>query len=426
LKKQFPGLKNLKIYINTTFTTFKFKKYISNKMINVHEPYLSGNEWKYIKSCLDQGWVSSAGKAIDLFEKKIAKYTGSKYAVACVNGTSALHISLKLGGVKKGDEVIAPSLTFISPINAINYNNAKPVFMDNDEHYTIDIDKTVKFLKEETQTIVKKKLGVKSIVTINKKTKKIIKAIIIVHVFGNAVKIDKLVALCKKKNIFIVEDAAESVGTFYKFGKYKNKHTGTIGNIGCLSFNGNKIITTGGGGVILTDNFKIAKKSKYLITQAKDDSVFFIHNEIGYNFRLTNLQAALGIAQLESLKKYINKKKVIHQIYKTQINKISGLKISNTPNFANCNHWLNILEIKKKISKKKLFQIIKYLKKNKIEVRPIWYPNHLQKQFKSCQRYKLKNINQIYIKRLCLPSSPQLTKKQQNFICLKLKSIFTK
>jgi len=394
-------------------------------MISVHEPYFSGNEWKYIKNCLDQGWVSSAGKAIDLFEKKIAKYTGSKYAVACVNGTSALQISLKIAGVNKGDEVIAPSLTFISPINAIYYNNAKPVFMDNDDHYTIDIDKTTDFLKKETKTFIEKKSGVKSVITINKKNGNRIKAIIIVHVFGNAVKLDKLVNLCKKKNIFIVEDAAESVGTFYKSGKYKNKHTGTIGNIGCLSFNGNKIITTGGGGIILTDNLKIAKKSKYLITQAKDDSVFYIHNEVGYNFRLTNLQAALGIAQLESLKKYINKKKIIHQIYKKQINKINCLKISDTPNFANCNHWLNILEIQKKISKKRLFKIIKYLKKNKIETRPIWHPNHLQKQFKNCQGYKLKNINQIYKNRLCLPSSPQLTRKQQSFICLKLKSIFT-
>ena len=394
-------------------------------MISVHEPYFSGNEWKYIKNCLDQGWVSSAGKAIDLFEKKIAKYTGSKYAVACVNGTSALQIALKIAGVNKGDEVIAPSLTFISPINAIYYNNAKPVFMDNDDHYTIDIDKTTDFLKKETKTFIEKKSGVKSVITINKKNGNRIKAIIIVHVFGNAVKLDKLVNLCKKKNIFIVEDAAESVGTFYKLGKYKNKHTGTIGNIGCLSFNGNKIITTGGGGIILTDNLRIAKKSKYLITQAKDDSVFYIHNEVGYNFRLTNLQAALGIAQLESLKKYINKKKIIHQIYKKQINKINCLKISDTPNFANCNHWLNILEIQKKISKKRLFKIIKYLKKNKIETRPVWHPNHLQKQFKNCQGYKLKNINQIYKNRLCLPSSPQLTRKQQSFICLKLKSIFT-
>ena len=394
-------------------------------MISVHEPYFSGNEWKYIKNCLDQGWVSSAGKAIDLFEKKIAKYTGSKYAVACVNGTSALQIALKIAGVNKGDEVIAPSLTFISPINAIYYNNAKPVFMDNDDHYTIDIDKTTDFLKKETKTFIEKKSCVKSVITINKKNGNRIKAIIIVHVFGNAVKLDKLVNLCKKKNIFIVEDAAESVGTFYKSGKYKNKHTGTIGNIGCLSFNGNKIITTGGGGIILTDNLKIAKKSKYLITQAKDDSVFYIHNEVGYNFRLTNLQAALGIAQLESLKKYINKKKIIHQIYKKQINKINCLKISDTPNFANCNHWLNILEIQKKISKKRLFKIIKYLKKNKIETRPVWHPNHLQKQFKNCQGYKLKNINQIYKNRLCLPSSPQLTRKQQSFICLKLKSIFT-
>ena len=217
-------------------------------MISLHEPLLAGNEWKYVKNCLDQGWVSSAGKFIDIFEKKIAKYTGSKYAVACINGTSALQISLKLTGVKRGDEVIVPSMTFISPINAIHYNGAMPVFMDNDEYYTIDINKTIDFLNKETQTIVRNKFSRNPIVTINKKTGNRIAALIIVHVFGNAAKLDKLVDVCRKKNIALIEDAAESIGTFYLSGKFKNKHTGTVGKIGCLSFNGNKIITTGGEG----------------------------------------------------------------------------------------------------------------------------------------------------------------------------------
>ena len=387
-------------------------------MIPLSVPNINGNEWKYIKECLDTEWVSSAGKFVKLFEDKIAEYCGADYAIACVNGTSALQVSLRVAGVKPGDEVIVPTITFIAPVNAIHYNGANPIFMDADKYYNIDSKKTIEFIKKET--------FFENGFSYNKKTKSKISAIIPVHMWGNAVWLDDLVDICEQRNILIIEDASESLGSFYTKGKFAEKHTGTIGLLGCLSFNGNKIITSGGGGMIITNDSELANKAHYLITQAKDDPVRYIHNEIGYNFRLTNLQAALGIAQLESLKKYINKKKMIHQIYKTQINKISGLKISNTPNFANCNHWLNILEIQKKISKKKLFQIIKYLKKNKIEVRPIWYPNHLQKQFKSCQRYKLKNINQIYINRLCLPSSPQLTKKQQNFICLKLKSIFTK
>ena len=392
-------------------------------MISLLKPLLTGNEWKYVKSCLDQGYVSSTGKYVDTFEKRIAKYTGVRYAIACINGTSALQISLKIVGVKKTDEVIAPTLTFIAPINAINYNDAKPIFMDIDKNYTIDVSKTIDFLNKETRTIDRKKNKRNLKITINKKTGKRIVALIAVHVFGNAVKLDKLVSLCKKKNIILIEDAAESIGTFYKSGKFRNRHTGTIGKIGCLSFNGNKIITTGGGGMILTNDIKIAKRAKYLTTQAKDDPIYSVHNEIGYNFRLSNIQAALGLAQLESLTNYIKKKKIIHERYKKQIDRIKGLKISDTSDFAKCNYWLNILEIKKFLSKKKLFTIIKRLNKKGIETRPLWYPNHLQKKYKDCQTYKLEKINKIYRQRLCIPSSTQLTKKQQDFICTKLKSI---
>jgi aminotransferase in exopolysaccharide biosynthesis len=389
-------------------------------MIKLHEPYLLGNEWKYVKNCLDEGWISSAGKYVDLFEKKISKYTGAKYAVACINGTAALQISLKLAGTKIYDEVIVPSLTFIAPVNAINYNNAKPIFMDNDNDYTIDVSKTFQFLTEETKTIQRNKMTI----TINKKTGNRIVALIAVHLFGNAAKIDRLVDICRKKNIVLIEDAAESIGTFYQSGKFKNKHTGTVGQIGCLSFNGNKTITTGGGGMILTNSIKIAKKAKYLTTQAKDNSIYSIHNEVGYNFRLTNIQAAIGLAQLESLTKFINKKKIIHERYKDRIKKIKGLTMSNLPYYNGCNYWLNILKIKKKLSKAKLSKIIKYLYNNSIEARPFWFPNHLQKKYKNCQTYRLEYINKIYKNRLCLPSSPQLTKREQDFICLKLKNIF--
>jgi len=393
-------------------------------MIYLHEPLLAGNERKYIKNCIDQGWISSAGKYVETFEKKIAKYTGAKYAVACINGTSALQVSIKLTGVKKGDEVIVPSITFIAPINAINYNNARPIFMDCDKYYTIDVDKTVDFLNKKTRTIKKKISGNNLSITINKKTGNRIAAIIAVHIFGNAVKLDKLFGICKKKNITLIEDAAESLGTFYKSGKFKKRHTGTIGAVGCLSFNGNKIITSGGGGMILTNNWQIAKKARYLTTQAKDDPIYSIHNEVGYNFRLTNIHAALGVAQLETISKYIKKKKIIHERYKKKINKIKDLFVSNTSHYAKCNYWLNILEIKKNLSKKKLSKIIKYLDKSGIEVRPFWHPNHLQKKYKNCQKYKLDNVNKVYQNRLCLPSSPQLTAKQQDFICKKLKNIF--
>ena len=389
-------------------------------MIKLHEPFIRGNEWRYVKNCLNTGWVSSAGKYVDLFEKKIAKYTGSKYAIACINGTAALQISLKLVGVGKDEEVIVPSMTFIAPVNAISYNNAKPIFMDNNKYYTIDINKTLEFLNKETRTIQRNKLSI----TVNKKTGKRIAALIVVHLFGNAARLDELIDLCKKKNIPLIEDSAESIGTFYGSGRFKNKHTGTVGQIGCLSFNGNKIITSGGGGMILTDNLKIANRAKYLTTQAKDDSINYIHNDIGYNFRLSNIQAALGLAQLENLSKNIRKKKIIHSIYKSKIDKNKALEISNVSCPNKCNYWLNILEIRKRLSKKKFSKIIQQFNKHGIEVRPLWYPNHLQKKYKKCQTYKLSNVKKIYQKRLCLPSSSQLTAKQQNFICKKLNNIF--
>ena len=388
-------------------------------MIKLHEPFIRGNEWRYVKNCLNTGWVSSAGKYVDLFEQKIAKYTGSKYAIACINGTAALQISLKLVGVGKDEEVIVPSMTFIAPVNAISYNNAKPIFMDNNKYYTIDINKTLEFLNKETRTIQRNKLSI----TVNKKTGKRIAALIVVHLFGNAARLDELIDLCKKKNIPLIEDSAESIGTFYGSGRFKNKHTGTVGQIGCLSFNGNKIITSGGGGMILTDNLKIANRAKYLTTQAKDDSINYIHNDIGYNFCLSNIHAALGLAQLENLSKNIRKKKIINSIYKSKIDKYKGLKISSTSHPNKCNYWLNILEINKRLSKKELSKIIQQFNKNGIEVRPLWYPNHLQKKYKKCQTYKLSNVKKIYQKRLCLPSSSQLTAKQQNFICKKLNNI---
>ena len=375
-------------------------------MIYLHEPFFSGKEKKYVKSCLDQGWVSTAGKYVDLFEKKVANYTGAKYAIACINGTSALQISLKLADLKENDEVIVPSMTFIAPVNAISYNQSKPIFMDCDEYYTIDINKTIEFLKRETHTI-KKRLNSKYLtVTINKKTRNQIRAIIVVHVFGNAVKLEKLLKICRKKNITLIEDAAESIGTFYKLKKNTKKHTGTLGRIGCLSFNGNKIITTGGGGMILTNSRKIAKRAKYLITQAKDDPIFSLHHEVGYNFRLPNILAALGLAQLESLSKFIKKKNVIHKRYKKKLNNIKHLSVSNVPNYAESNYWLNILKINKKISKEKLKKIIKSFRKSNIEVRPLWHPNHLQKQYKNCQTYKLSNTNN---RGMLIPTTSSIT-----------------
>jgi dTDP-4-amino-4,6-dideoxygalactose transaminase len=228
-------------------------------------PSLNGNEWQYVKECLDTEWVSSSGKYVDLFEKVVADFTGSKYAIACVNGTSALQVSLRLTGVQPDDEVIVPTLTFIASVNAITYNGASPVFMDADKYYNLDSEKTIEFIKNETVF--------KDGLTYNKISNKRISAIVPVHVWGNACWLDELISICKKRNISIIEDASESLGTVYNAGRYSGKHTGTVGKLGCLSFNGNKIITTGGGGMILTDDEELADKARYLTTQAKDDPV---------------------------------------------------------------------------------------------------------------------------------------------------------
>jgi len=364
-------------------------------------PSISGNEWQYVKECLDTGWVSSAGKYVDLFEQKIAEYTGSAHATACVNGTAALQVSLRLAGVVSGDEVIIPTLTFIAPVNAIRYNCATPVFMDADEYYNIDAEKTILFIRNETIF--------KDGFTYNKKTNKRISAIVIVHVWGNACLLDELVESCEERNITTVEDASESLGTVYSNGKFRGKHTGTIGKLGCLSFNGNKIITTGGGGGILTNDPTLAEKAKYLTTQAKDDSVKYVHNEIGYNFRLTNIQAALGVAQLEQLDGFINRKKEIYHQYLVGIKNIEGLDLVGVPEYANNNHWLNILKIDKAKYGEDRETLMNRLENSGIQTRPVWALNHLQKPYEKYQKYKIENSQKLVDKSLCLPSSTNLT-----------------
>ena len=364
-------------------------------------PTLNGNEWKYVKECIDTEWVSSAGKYVDLFEQNISEYTGSKYAVACVNGTSAIQVSLRLAGVLPGDEVIVPTLTFIAPINAIAYNNASPVFMDADNFYNLDAGKTISFINNETVF--------KDGFTYNKSTNVKVAALLPVHVWGNACWLDELTELCRERNIAIVEDASESLGTFYKEGKYKGKHTGTIGKLGCISFNGNKIITTGGGGMILTDDEKLAEKAKYLTTQAKDDPIRYVHDEIGYNFRLTNIQAALGVAQLEQLPAILKRKKELFDYYRSAIEDIDGLSLSKVPNYADNNHWLNLLQIDSKAIGEDRETLMQRLEKNGIQTRPVWKLNHEQKPYKNFQNYKIEKANILVENSLCLPSSSNLT-----------------
>ena len=383
-------------------------------MIPLSVPNLKGNEKKYLKKCISTEFVSSVGEYVNIFEKNISKFTKAKYAVACSSGTTALHLALRAINVEKDDEVIVPSMSFIATVNPVRYLNASPVFMDCDNFYNLDIYKFKQFIKKNT--------FFKNGFTINKKTKKKIKAIIPVHVSGNAVDLESIVNFCKKKNIKIVEDAAEALGTFYLRGKLKNKHAGTIGDIGCLSFNGNKIITSGGGGMIITNDKKLAEKCKYLSTQATNDSIIYKHDDIGYNYRLTNIQAAVGVAQLEKIQLFIKKKKDIYNFYKKKIDKISELDLAQRPKYADNNNWMMTIIINKNFRYKKDMLIKKLFKKN-IQTRSMWLPIHLQKKYLKFEKYKISKSIELFNSSINIPCSTNLSSNQMNKVTSILLSI---
>ncbi len=370
-----------------------------SKIISLSEPYLIGNYKKYILECLRDNWISTGGKYINKFEAKISKYLKIKYVSSVINGTSALDIALKVLGVSKDHEILVPTLTFIAPINAVIYNNASPIFFDCDEFCNIDSKNVIDFILNKTKFNGKN--------CINKKTKKIIKAIIIVHVFGNAANMTQLLKLCKKNKIKVIEDASESFGSRYSNGINKGKFTGTIGDIGCFSFNGNKIITAGSGGAIVSNNKKLIDKSKYLINQAKDNNFDYIHNAVGYNYRLSNVHSALGLSQLENINKILIKKKQINREYEKLFKNEKKIMIIKSPLYANNNKWLNVINFININSQKKT-KLYKSLRDNNIQVRKIWKLNHLQKPYKNFQNFKINNAIKIQNDSLCLPSSPSL------------------
>ena len=370
-------------------------------------PTLKGNELKYVKECIDTEWVSSAGKYVELFEQKIAEYTGSKYAVACVNGTAAIQVSLRLAGVKPSDEVIVSTLTFIASVNAITYNNATPIFMDADKYYNLDSEKTIEFIKNETVY--------KNGFTYNKNTDKKISAILPVHVWGNACWLDELIELCNKQNIVIVEDACESLGTFYNGGKFKGKHTGTIGKLGCLSFNGNKIITTGGGGMILTNNEDIAIRARHITTTAKSDPLEYFHDEVGYNYRLVNVLAAIGVAQMENFEQILKRKKEIDALYKKELEGVGDIKFQINDSNSNPNCWLFTFRTKK------MRELLNYLNSKQIQSRPFWTPMNKLPMYKDLIYINENDIsNKIFKECISIPSSSNLTIFDQNKVIVEI------
>lgn len=382
-------------------------------MIDLHSPSKKYILKKNLLKLLSHGWYSSSGPETRIFEKEVQKFTKSKYAIATINGTSALQAAIACLSPKYGDEILTTDVSFISSVNAIHYNNCTPVFLGINNKFLLSECKLERFLKEETYF--------KNGKTFNIKTKKRIIAILVVNTFGNLLNYKKIKNILKGRNIKIIEDAAESFGSFYKFKK-KKIHSGLLGDIGCFSFNVNKIVTTGGGGAIITNNFKLYKIIKHIINQSKKDPINFIHDRVGYNFSLPSINSSLGISQVQNMSKILKKKIKIHEYYIKMFKQIQNhqfLSFNDNDNYKS-NFWLNILRLN---TKKKISQVIKYLQNNGISVRPIWKPLSQQSFNIKHQNFLTNDTSEIINKVICLPSGYDLTKKQQKFIVDKIKNI---
>lgn len=376
-------------------------------------PNLKGNELKYVTGAIESEWVSTGGSYITTFEQNISKYLNVEMAVACQSGTSAIHLALLESKISSDDEVIVPTLTFIAAVNPVMYCNAHPVFMDCDDSLTLDPEKLKEFCINECEFINGKLM--------NKKTKRHIKAIIVVHVFGNMADMEKIMEIAKKYNIIVIEDATEALGTVYLDGKYKNKYAGTIGDFGCYSFNGNKIITTGGGGMLVARDKEKLLNAKHISTQAKCDPINYFHDEIGYNYRMTNLQAAVGVAQLEKLENFIEIKKDNYFLYKNLLEDKNNVKLLNFRDGIRSNYWFYSLVLKD-INVKKT-DVINKLYANEIQTRPIWGLIHEQIPYINCQSYKIDKAKYYYERVINIPCSSNLTKEQINRVVVNIKEI---
>lgn len=359
------------------------------KFIPLSVPNISGNEIKYVTKALKEEWVSTAGACIDQFEDAVSRYVGSKGAVACQSGTAGLHLALKVCGVEQGDEVIVPTLTFIAAVNPVKYLGAEPVFMDCDDGLTLDAQKLESFLREECV--------LNNSAVVNKKSGRTIKAIVVVHVFGNMADMTAIMKIAKEYNLKVVEDATEALGTHYIDGKFANAFAGTIGDIGVYSFNGNKIITTGGGGMIVSNNEQYLTQLKYLSTQAKDDVIYFVHNDIGYNYRMTNIQAAIGLAQLEQLECFIEMKRKNYEQYLKEHIELLGFRHN-----IRSNKWFYSYISEDRDG------LIRYLSEQKVQTRPVWKLIHTQLPYRKSYAYKIERAQLYYDKIVNLPCSTNL------------------
>ena len=376
-------------------------------MLLLSGPNIAGNEWKYVKDCLDTGWVSSVGSYVTKFENMLAEYSGCKYGVATSSGTTALHIALMLAGVEREDYVIAPNVTFIASINSIKYTGADPILIDVDPAtWQMDLALLEEFLENETDQRGDDLIYIKD--------GRRIKAILPVHVLGNMCDMDRLLFLAEKYNLQVVEDATEALGSYYK-----GKHSGSFGSMGCFSFNGNKIITTGGGGVIVTNDEELAKKAKHLTTQAKSDPFEYLHDEVGYNYRLVNVLAAMGVGQMELLPSFIKRKKAIDTFYRKQLTDLGDISFQQIDESVDCNMWLfTFMTTKQK-------EVLKILNDNQMQSRPFWVPMNQLRMFNKDVYYtKDDRSNYIYQRCLSIPCSTNITDAELSAVADKIKEVF--
>jgi perosamine synthetase len=373
------------------------KSVVGSDPVSLHEPSFDGKELEYLKECIDSTYVSYVGKYVDRFESELATFTGAKFAISVVNGTAALHVALKLAGVKSGDEVLLPALTFVATANAITYCGAIPHFTDSeDTTLGIDVLKLREYLSKTTSQESGK--------CINKITGRVIRAIIPMHTFGHPSDIDGLLSISNDFNIALVEDAAESLGSFYG-----GQHTGTFGLLGTLSFNGNKTITTGGGGAILTNDEILARQAKHITTTAKLPHAWeFRHDEIGYNYRMPNINAALGCAQLEQLPSKLKAKRELFLHYKSAFKDLKGVQLFSEPKNCQSNYWLQTLLLDE-IESKYRDNLLTIANNSGVMMRPIWVSMNELKPFKDSPSMELTNAKLLSQRIVNIPSSPSLT-----------------
>lgn len=381
---------------------------MENGPICLSTPNFCGNEKKYVDEAIDAEWVSTAGGFITRFEEAMASRVGVPQACACQSGTAGLHLCLRHFGVGPGDLVLVPTLTFIATVNAVMYQYAEPVFFDCDDSLCLDVDQVERYLNDECRLEGQK--------TVERSSGKTVKAVIPVHIFGDHCNLDRLMQLAERYHLFVIEDATESLGGSFSQGLYQGRPTGTVGHAGVYSFNGNKIITTGGGGMVVSNDAAAVEHMRYLSQQAKDDPLYFVHEEYGYNYRMTNLQAALGFAQLELLDKFLEIKRRNYDQYCAAL---AGCAYGHMQPFRdgdNCNHWYYSFVLNGPDAAKR-DRLIQYLNGQKIQSRPIWKLNHIQTPFYKFRAMDCSRAERFYNSVVNIPCGTNLTEEQQERVC---------